>query len=114
VGIDTLNRIDTGGSSESDSLAEEEKKKFSGDERRDERKKNVLHWVFISFTISLALLGSFVIWSRVLHFVLPENICWLSEKRLQAIDQLFFEGTLGGVLVKFLEACFRQEKGTKD
>ena len=36
---------------------------------------------------------------RMVHFILPKELCWLSEEQIKAIDNFVAHGTVGGILV---------------
>ena len=96
-------------SDQSTRLAKSEERKFSGDHRRREQKKNARHWLSVGFMWVVGILVSTLLWARALHYILPESWCWLSEQRLHLMDEIFFHGTIGGLLVGFVKACLSAE-----
>lgn len=104
--INDISSVDTGSAGIDDSLARAEARKFLASSKRDEQKKDAIHLVSVAFIFSMAVLASLVIWTRVLHFVLPESLCWLPEAKLSAMDNVLFHGTVGGAIFVFLAKCF--------
>ena len=73
------------------------------DLKRHDKLKGVFHWVVVwgirvAFFIFLAV---FLI--RVLHLVLPTCNRWLTDDDIQGIDKLFFSGTIGGVIGRYIK-----------
>jgi len=59
---------------------------------------------------SLFVVAIVVFIIRVLHFIIPDVWCWLSNERLQNIDKFLFSGAFGGILVKYATYIFYDKK----
>jgi hypothetical protein len=73
------------------------------DLRRHDKLKGVFHWVVV-WGIRIAF-GIFLIvfLIRVSHLVLPSYCRWLTNDDIQGIDKLFFSGTIGGVIGRYIK-----------
>ena len=75
----------------------------ANDKKRNDKLKNVFHWVVVNgirvaFFIFLAV---FLV--RVSHLVIPGGLRWLTESDIQGNDKLFFSGTVGGVIGRYIK-----------
>lgn len=77
-----------------------------GPDDKSEENKQVLHGAFLLFIRISVYLVALVMIIRMLHFVLPDVCCWLTEARLQNLDKFFFSGTLGGLVTLFIKRSF--------
>lgn len=76
---------------------------YNNDLRRNDKLKSVFHWVVV-WGIRIAFMifiGVFLI--RVLHLVMPHCDRWLTDEDIQGIDKLFFSGTVGGVIGRYIK-----------
>lgn len=87
-----------------DSQAQHEEKSFgAGDKRRQEESKQLFHFVFCCFLTVAAIIFIVMFSIRMLHFIFPDDWCWLKADRLQAIDKSLFSGVIGGALTTYLK-----------
>lgn len=95
----------------SDKLAKQEvKEKFRGDEIRAEEAKQAIHKAFLWFlrVAAFAFIALFIV--RMIHFMLPQNWCWLSAEQTQSIDRFLFSGAIGGLVGNYLKQIFPNGK----
>jgi len=86
-----------------DRKADLEKKALESQYERDEITKKHLNKVFIFFIWIAFIAFILVFFIRVLHFVLPDDIQWLSAEQIQGIDKLIFSGTIGGFIGRYFK-----------
>lgn len=79
-----------------DSLSEENK--FA----REEGLKRLFYTIFHWMIIILSVVAAFVFVFRASHLVLPAHYQWLTREQLQAIDNIFYSGAIGGILGGYL------------
>jgi hypothetical protein len=73
------------------------------DKRRHDSLKGVFHWVVV-WGIKIAFVIFLIVFLiRVSQLVLPSCWRWLSEEDIQGIDKLFFSGTIGGVIGRYMK-----------
>ena len=86
------------------SVRENKEDPYQGNDMyRNDKLKAVFHWVVVwgirfAFFIFISV---FLI--RVLHLVLPHRCRWLTDEDIQGIDKLFFSGTVGGVIGRYIK-----------
>lgn len=80
----------------------EQKELFPKDHERKEGLKQTLHWAVIWGLRVAALMVIGVLIVRTWHLIAPENLMWLTNDKLQKIDNLLFSGTLGALLSRYL------------
>jgi hypothetical protein len=47
----------------------------------------------------------------MVHFMLPEKWCWLTEQKIQSIDKSLFSGAIGGLVVNYIKHIAPFPKG---
>ena len=88
----------------------EEKETFRGDAKREERAKQHLHNIFICFIWIAGIVFIILFIVRMLHFILPDSMCWLSQDRIQAIDKSLFSGAIGGLIMNHIKKTIPRSK----
>lgn len=105
---DSVNKADSVAKAESDAF-QKEKLEILTDEalkdrqtRRDEKTKEIVHWIFM-WGLRLAGLGlAAVFLVRLWHLISPECLLWLSPERISDVDKILFSGALGAIISKYL------------
>lgn len=74
--------------------------------KREEALKIVIHYITKTALIVIFTVLVTVFLIRIGHFIIPENLRWLSETQLQTLDKFFFSGALGGIMTKHISKLF--------
>lgn len=84
--------------------SENEKDPYTENEKiRGDKLKDVFHWVVV-WGIRVAFFIFLIVFLiRVSHLVLPHCWRWLADDDIQGIDKLFFSGTIGGVVGRYIK-----------
>ena len=101
-GID-LAAIDVAPKTEVSSTAQLEHDAFVKKHKRDEKAKDHMHYAFVVFIWVAFITFIIVFVIRVLHFVLPENLHWMTLEQVQSIDNLIFSGAIGGFIGNYFK-----------
>ena len=101
-GID-LAAIDVTPKVEVSSVAQYEHEAFIKKHKRDEKTKDHLHYASMVFIWVAFLTFIVVFFIRVLHFILPETLQWMSDDQVQGIDKLVFSGAIGGFIGRYFK-----------
>ncbi|MDP9078647.1 MAG: hypothetical protein M3O71_14545 [Bacteroidota bacterium] len=71
---------------------------------RDKRRFGAINWCFIIFVwICLISVGGIIV-IRILHMLLPSKYCWMTKEQLSGMNEFFFDGGVGGLVVGFLKS----------
>lgn len=88
---------------QTDSQARLESKEFEPDAQRNEKLKQDFHFIVRLFLGVAAIVFIAMFTIRMLHFIFPDEWCWLKPDRLQAIDKSLFSGAMGGLITSYLK-----------
>lgn len=105
---DLVSKSDSGAKEENDAFKKErlqaltEQALKDRQTRRDEKTKEIVHWIFM-WGLRLAGLGlAAVFLVRLWHLISPECLLWLSPERISDVDKILFSGALGAIISKYL------------
>lgn len=105
---DSVNKADSVAKAESDAFQKEKLETLTDEAlkdrqtRRDEKTKEIVHWIFM-WGLRLAGLGlAAVFLVRLWHLISPECLLWLSPERISDVDKILFSGALGAIISKYL------------
>ena len=109
--IDPLDKIGSdvpsGGEQLPDGLAKQEERKFSGDKRRAEEAKQVVHWAIIWFIRVAAIIVIIIFAARMIFYILPTSRRWLTDEQVKSLDDFLFHGIVGGIVGLYLRKSFQ-------
>ena len=94
-----------------DDIVEEPVKNIGGKTTKEldffsENKKWHLHRILIIALWAMFLIAGATLTVRAVHFILPDQWCWLTAEKLQNIDKFLFSGAFGGILAKYARFLF--------
>ena len=107
-GID-LTAIDVKPKAEVSSTAQLENEAFVKKHKRDEKTKDHMHYASVVFIWVAFVTFIIVFFIRVLHFVLPESLQWMTPDQVQSIDKLIFSGAIGGFIGRYFKRFNEKE-----
>jgi len=120
VGTEGLDRVGSeipASTTVSDTLAQEEVKRFSGDTRRAEETKQTVHKSIMWVIKVVAIIIMAMLIFRAVYCFLPQGLRYLSTDQLATIDGVllaFYYGIIGAIASKYIENAFTKNNPKSD
>jgi hypothetical protein len=90
-----------------DNKAIQEEKYFISGIIRKNRIEGSIHWCKVLFLWICFLIVAGAIFCRVIILLLPDRLKWLTDAQIDKIDEFFIHGTIGAVVIGYLNRTIK-------